>query len=105
MQRRAPGVLPLDMAKTGIDYLCMPGHKGLYGPMGTGLLLCADGEKIRPLLEGGTGSLSAHLYQPPILPDKLESGTAIRQGFSLFPPALVLFKRLVLTKLHSMSFL
>ena len=53
---QSAGVLPLDMAKTGIDYLCMPGHKGLYGPMGTGLLLCADGEKIRPLLEGGTGN-------------------------------------------------
>ena len=77
---QSAGVLPLDMAKTGIDYLCMPGHKGLYGPMGTGLLLCADGEKIRPLLEGGTGSLSAHLYQPPILPDKLESGTGNTPG-------------------------
>ena len=77
---QSAGVLPLDMAKTGIDYLCMPGHKGMYGPMGTGLLLCADGEKIRPLLEGGTGSLSAHLYQPPILPDKLESGTGNTPG-------------------------
>ena len=74
------GILPVDMQKMGIDFLCLPGHKGLYGPMGTGLLLCMDGEGIRPLVEGGTGSLSAHLAQPPILPDKMESGTGNTPG-------------------------
>lgn len=77
---QSAGGLPIDMGKTGIDFLCLPGHKGLYGPMGTGLLLCADGEAVRPLMEGGTGSLSAHLYQPSILPDKLESGTGNTPG-------------------------
>lgn len=77
---QSAGVLPIDMGKTGIDFLCLPGHKGLYGPMGTGMLLCADGAEVRPLIEGGTGSLSAHLYQPPILPDKLESGTGNTPG-------------------------
>lgn len=77
---QSAGILPIDMAALGVDFLCMPGHKGLYGPMGTGLLLCADGEAIRPLVEGGTGSLSAHLYQPSILPDKLESGTGNTPG-------------------------
>lgn len=77
---QSAGILPIDMAKSGVDFLCMPGHKGLYGPMGTGLLLCADGEAVRPLLQGGTGSLSAHLYQPSILPDKLESGTGNTPG-------------------------
>ncbi|HIT54185.1 MAG TPA: aminotransferase class V-fold PLP-dependent enzyme [Candidatus Fimivicinus intestinavium] len=77
---QSAGILPIDMKKTGIDFLCLPGHKGLYGPMGTGLLLCADGSAVRPLIEGGTGSLSAHLAQPPILPDKLESGTGNTPG-------------------------
>lgn len=77
---QSAGILPIDMAKSSIDFLCMPGHKGLYGPMGTGLLLCADGEAVRPLVQGGTGSLSAHLYQPSILPDKLESGTGNTPG-------------------------
>lgn len=77
---QSAGVLPINMTELGIDFLCMPGHKGLYGPMGTGLLLCADGETVRPLVEGGTGSLSAHLYQPSVLPDKLESGTGNTPG-------------------------
>ena len=56
--------------------LHMPGHKGLYGPQGTGLLLVLD-DRIaqRPLLAGGTGSLSEQLSQPDFLPDALESGT------------------------------
>lgn len=77
---QSAGLLPIDLQKEGIDFLCMPGHKGLYGPMGTGLLLCADGEAVEPLVQGGTGSLSAHLYQPSILPDKLESGTGNTPG-------------------------
>ena len=51
----------------------MPGHKGLYGPQGTGLLLCADGAE--PILYGGTGSNSAEQEMPDFLPDRLEAGT------------------------------
>ena len=54
----------------------MPGHKGLYGPQGTGLLLVLDDRIAQhPLLAGGTGSLSEQLSQPDFLPDALESGT------------------------------
>ena len=55
------------------SFIAMPGHKGLYGPQGTGILLC-DHEVI-PLLEGGTGSLSARQEMPDFLPDRLEAGT------------------------------
>ena len=51
----------------------MPGHKGLYGPQGTGLLLC--GTEPVPLLEGGTGSVSLSQEMPDFLPDRLEAGT------------------------------
>jgi len=51
----------------------MPGHKGLYGPQGTGLLLCSAPAK--PLMEGGTGSASALQTMPDYLPDRLEAGT------------------------------
>ena len=51
----------------------MPGHKGLYGPQGTGLLLC--GGAAEPLLEGGTGSVSLRQEMPDFLPDRLEAGT------------------------------
>lgn len=51
----------------------MPGHKGLYGPQGTGLLLC--GEAGEPLLQGGTGSNSLDQSMPDFLPDRHEAGT------------------------------
>ena len=51
----------------------MPGHKGLYGPQGTGMLLC--GQTPDTLFEGGTGSLSASLDMPDFLPDRVEAGT------------------------------
>ena len=51
----------------------MPGHKGLYGPQGTGLLLCSS--DALPLIEGGTGSESLRQSMPDFLPDRLEAGT------------------------------
>ncbi len=55
--------------------ICMPGHKGLYGPQGTGLLVCKYGEKLNTVIEGGTGSVSKELAQPDFMPDRLECGT------------------------------
>lgn len=68
------GVIPLDMQNMGIDCLCVPGHKGLLGPMGTGALLHNDID-FTPLLCGGTGSKSLLAEQPDEYPDRLESGT------------------------------
>lgn len=72
---QAAGILPLDMKRDNIDYLCLPGHKGLYGPMGTGLLLCSDRYPLATWMEGGTGSRSLSYYPPEELPDRLECGT------------------------------
>ncbi len=72
---QSAGVLPIDMERDGVDYLCVAAHKGLYAPMGTGLLLCRDGTNVPPLVRGGTGSLSRYPQQPEELPDRLESGT------------------------------
>lgn len=69
------GVLPIDMKRDRIDYLCVAPHKGLYAPMGTGLLLCREKELVPALMRGGTGSHSLSLEQPEELPDRLESGT------------------------------
>jgi len=70
---QSAGMLPVDMGKLGADFVAMPGHKGLLGPQGTGLLLC--GRNPIPLLQGGTGSLSAQQEMPDFLPDMAESGT------------------------------
>ena len=71
---QSAGILPVNLQKWGAAYVAMPGHKGLYGPQGTGLLLCGEGQP-RPLLEGGTGSLSRQQEMPDFLPDRLEAGT------------------------------
>lgn len=69
------GYMKLDMKKLGIDILCLPGHKGLMGLSGTGLLLLNDKSDVSPLVVGGTGSFSMSESQPEVYPDKLESGT------------------------------
>lgn len=79
---QSAGVLPLDMKALGAAFIAMPGHKGLYGPQGTGVLLCGEGVKTRPLLEGGTGSLSIQQQMPDFLPDRLEAGTHNMPGIA-----------------------
>lgn len=70
------GIVPIDLADSGIDYLCCAGHKGLYGPMGVGLLVLRDpASPLRPLIQGGTGSQSRSPFQPEDLPERYESGT------------------------------
>ena len=71
-----------DLAAVHADMIAMPGHKGLLGPMGTGLLCLGEGVLPRPLREGGTGSASESLRQPAMLPDRLESGTANLPGIA-----------------------
>lgn len=69
------GVVPVDCESMCIDLLAFSGHKGLFGPQGTGGLYVRDGIKLKPLVQGGTGSFSDKLTQPEIFPDALESGT------------------------------
>ncbi len=69
------GVLPIDMERDNIDFLCVAGHKGLYGPMGTGMLISSGRYQLPSFIEGGTGSRSMDANQPQDLPDHLESGT------------------------------
>lgn len=70
---QSAGALPLDAQALGADFIAMPGHKGLLGPMGTGLLLCR--RLPRPWLTGGTGSESLRQQMPDFLPDRGEAGT------------------------------
>lgn len=69
------GVLDIDVQEMNIDLLAFPGHKALFGPMGTGALYIKEGIIVKPLKEGGTGSYSHSIDQPDIYPDSLESGT------------------------------
>lgn len=71
------GHIPIDVQKTGIDLLAFPGHKGLLGPLGTGGLYVRSGleSRLRPLVAGGTGSISDLPTQPEFMPDRYESGS------------------------------
>ncbi len=76
------GIFDISLNNSSIDYLCLAGHKGLYGPMGTGALIINCGEIPDSLVEGGTGSSSADYAQPNVLPDKFESGTLNLSGIA-----------------------
>ncbi|MGD0752008.1 MAG: aminotransferase class V-fold PLP-dependent enzyme [Anaerolineales bacterium] len=79
------GILPIDQPAMGIDLLAFTGHKGLYGPTGTGGLVIGervDPSELRPMVRGGTGSRSEYEEQPDMLPDKYESGTGNSVGIA-----------------------
>ena len=77
---QSAGSIPVSLQNLGASFIAMPGHKGLLGPQGTGLLLCADTGK--PLLQGGTGSDSIRQDMPEYLPDRLEAGTLNVPGYA-----------------------
>ncbi len=79
---QSAGLLNLDLTRLGAAFIAMPGHKGLYGPQGTGVLLCGQDTPVRTLLEGGTGSLSIQQEMPDFLPDRLEAGTHNMPGIA-----------------------
>lgn len=72
---QAAGILPIDLKELGADFLGTAGHKSLYGPQGTGLLLVNSPLLLATLVEGGTGTLSRELAQPAEYPERLEPGT------------------------------
>ncbi|WP_416201067.1 MAG: cysteine desulfurase [Thermocaproicibacter melissae] len=76
------GLLPIDLQDSKIDYLCVAGHKGLYGPMGTGMLITAKGSSLATLIEGGTGTESINPVQPSGMPERMESGTLNMTGIA-----------------------
>ncbi len=75
---QSAGSCEIDLEDCRISALCAPGHKGLFGPQGSGFVLFGEGVKERlpaPLLEGGSGSDSISISMPDLLPERLEAGT------------------------------
>lgn len=71
---QAAGVIDLSL-EDGFSFICTSGHKSLYGPTGTGLLISNGEYALSTIIEGGTGATSSSLEQTPFMPEKLESGT------------------------------
>lgn len=76
------GIIPIDLTENNIDFLCVAGHKGLYGPMGTGVLICNTDTELDTIIEGGTGTSSFSFEQPLELPERFESGTQNLPGIA-----------------------
>lgn len=95
---QSAGVLPISMEDLGADFIAMPGHKGLLGPQGTGLLLC--GRMPISLLQGGTGSLSAQQEMPDFLPDRGEAGTLNVPGIAGLSAGMQYVQRRGMNNIH-----
>lgn len=76
------GVLPIDMVECNISFLSFTGHKGLFGPAGTGGICVADDAKIEGTIYGGTGVRSAYPYHLEEYPYRLEAGTLNMGGIA-----------------------
>ncbi|MGP4107811.1 aminotransferase class V-fold PLP-dependent enzyme [Virgibacillus sp. L01] len=86
------GHMRLHMNRMGIDMMAFPGHKGLMGPQGIGMLLIEGDIKLQPIIQGGTGSFSEEPNQPDQMPEKLESGTLNTPGIAGLNAALKAFE-------------
>lgn len=95
---QSAGTLPVNLEDLGASYIAMPGHKGLLGPQGTGLLLCAGTPE--PLLFGGTGSASAEPGMPEYLPERCEAGTLNVPGIAGLSAGLEYLTRVGTEKLR-----
>ncbi|WP_164670554.1 aminotransferase class V-fold PLP-dependent enzyme [Virgibacillus doumboii] len=86
------GHIPINMKELGIDMMAFPGHKGLLGPQGTGMLLVEGAIDLSPIQHGGTGTFSENPSQPSQWPEKLESGTLNTPGIAGLNAALSVYE-------------
>ncbi len=88
------GYIPINIDDSNIDVLCIPGHKGLYGPMGTGAMIINSKRDLnfKTIIEGGTGNFSDDNKMPLFPPERFEAGTIGVQNFSGLHKAITDFK-------------
>jgi selenocysteine lyase/cysteine desulfurase len=97
------GYVPFALSGLGASAVAMPGHKGLLGPSGTGLLDLAPGVEVDPLIRGGTGSQSELEVQPDFAPDRYESGTLNAMGIVGLGAAAEHLREAGLDRIHASS--
>jgi len=95
---QSAGTLPVSLRQLEADFIVMPGHKGLLGPQGTGLLLC--GRKPETLIFGGTGSESIRQEMPDFLPDCCEAGTMNVPGIAGLSAGLAYLQQEGIGRIH-----
>jgi selenocysteine lyase/cysteine desulfurase len=73
---QSAGIVDIDLRKVRVDFLCIPGHKGLYGPQGCGIMMVSGRfPELKTLVEGGSGIHSLDPDMPSDLPERFEAGT------------------------------
>lgn len=90
---QSAGHIPIHMREQHIDMLVIPGHKGLLGPQGIGMLLVEGDIKLQPLHHGGTGIDSENIKQPDKWPERYESGTLNTPGIAGLYAALKKYEK------------
>ncbi len=91
---QSAGIHNISVKAMHIDALCIPGHKGLYGPQGIGAVIFGSNTIGRSIIEGGTGINSLDLNMPDFLPEAHEAGTMSTPAISGLNEALKWLKRL-----------
>ena len=97
---QSAGNIPIDMEEMNIDVLCFTGHKGLYGPQGTGGLCVRQGVDIRPMKVGGTGVQTYLKSQPKDMPVRLEAGTMNAHGIAGLSAAFDFIEETGVSEIH-----
>lgn len=98
---QSAGTLEINMQKQGISVLCFTGHKGLFGPQGTGGLCVAPDVSIRPLKVGGSGIHSFDRYHPSQYPEVLEAGTLNALGLAGLSAGLRFIEKVGISAIHA----
>ena len=97
---QSAGIHNISVKKMNIDALCIPGHKGLYGPQGVGAIIFGNDYVGRSIIEGGTGINSLELQMPDFLPEAYEAGTLSTPAIVGLNEALKWLKAKNITKLR-----
>ncbi len=98
---QSAGHLPIDIKEMQIDALCAPGHKGLWGPQGCGILVLGEGIVADTLMEGGSGYNSLEGNMPEDAPERYEAGTLPTPAIAGLLEGIREIKRLGLEYIHS----
>jgi cysteine desulfurase family protein len=97
---QSAGHIEIDVERDNIDILVAAGHKGLFGPQGTGIMYVREGIELETVIEGGTGSMSELFSQPDIYPDKFEAGTVNAPGIAGLGAGVKFILKTGVSKIH-----
>lgn len=94
------GTYPIDVQELGIDVLCFTGHKGLFGPQGTGGIYVREGVTLSQFKVGGSGVFSYDKKHPSVMPEALEAGTLNAHGIAGLNAALSCIEEIGVEEIH-----